>query len=465
MTPEEREAVEQMLLPQLKPYRGEVPAIAQIPEQGVSAADLLAQLADLAERERPRWRDGYASGAVYSGDPDHTGLLDAVYALYSQTNPLHPDLWPSVTKMEAEVVVMTVAMLNGGPAACGTVTSGGTDSILLAMYTYRELARARGTADPEIVAPVTAHAAFDKAAHYFGMPLRKVPVDESMRADVAAAADLIGPSTAVVVGSSVGFPHGVQDPIADLAALAAGAGAGFHTDACLGGFVLPWAEQLGAAVTPWDFRVPGVTSISCDTHKYGYAAKGTSVLAWADPEMRRAQYYATTDWPGGLYSTPTFAGSRSGGLIAAAWAALVSIGRQGYLEATRRILAAADVVRTGLAETPGLRVIGDPLWVIAFTTTEEEVSIYEVMERAGQRGWALNALQHPAAVHLAVTLRHTEPGVAERFVADIRWALDSVRAEPTGGMYAPLYGMAGAVETRGTVDDLLRTYTDVQYRV
>jgi sphinganine-1-phosphate aldolase len=468
MDTEQREAVAAMLEPDLKPYRGRFPGYDRLPEHGRDRVEVLAELTAMAEAERPRWEDGFASGAVYHGGREHIELLNAVYALFSQGNPLHADLWPSITKFEAEIVAMTSAMLHGGgaaaPGACGTVTSGGTESILLAMHTYRDHARAtRGVTEPEVVLPVTAHAAFDKAAQYFGLRLVKVGVGEDMRADVDAVAAALGERTVAVVGSAVGFPHGVADPIERMAELAASAGVGFHTDSCLGGFVLPWAERLGYPVAPFDFRVPGVTSISCDTHKFGYGAKGTSVLLWRDPELRRRQYYTTTDWPGGLYFSPTFAGSRPGALSAQAWAAMVTIGEDGYLSATRRVLETAARIRAGITGIAGLRVLGDPLWVIAFGS--DEVSVYDVLDNMAGLGWSLNGLANPAAVHLCVTQRHTRPGVVERFLHDLSRCVERARTDPGGGLMTPVYGLAAAPETRGEVDEVLRTYCDVLYRV
>ena len=466
MDGEEREAIAALLEPALKPYRTVYPTHDRLPARGLARDEVLAEMGEMSERERSRWADGFASGAVYHGGTDHIDFLNKVYALFSQANPLHPDLWPSVTKFEGEIVAMTAAMLHGDvgePAACGTVTSGGTESILLAMRTYRDHARAvRGVIDPEIVVPETAHAAFDKAAQYFGMRLVKVFVGDDMRADPAAVRDAITDRTVAVVGSAVQFPHGVIDPIEEMAAIAAEHGVGFHTDSCLGGFVLPFAEKLGYPVPPFDFRVPGVTSISCDTHKFGYAAKGTSVLLWRTPELRDVQFYATTDWPGGLYFSPTFAGSRPGALSAQAWAALVTIGEEGYLEATRAVLETAARIRAGIADIPGLRVLGDPLWVIAFTA--DGVGVYDILHRMTSRGWSLNGLQRPPAMHVCVTLRHTVDGVAERFLADLRASVEQARREPDGGLVAPVYGLAAAPQTQGQADEILRTYCGVLYR-
>jgi sphinganine-1-phosphate aldolase len=455
---------------QLKPYRDELPAYPRLPEEGVPRDEVAGLIERLAAAEEPRWRNGYASGAVYHGDPGHVAFLNRVYAAQSQSNPLHPDLWPSATKFEAEIVSMTADMLgarHADPAApvAGTVSSGGTESILLAMKTYRDFARARrGIAEPEIVAPVTAHAAFDKAAKYFDMTLVRVPVDAGFKADLGAMAGAITERTAVVVGSAPTFPHGVIDPIPEIAALAAGHGAGCHVDACLGGFIVPWAERLGYPVPPFDFRLPGVTSMSADTHKYGYAAKGSSVVLYRGKDLRQFQYYTTADWPGGLYLSPTFAGSRPGALSATCWAAMVSIGERGYTEAARRILETGARVRDGIGQIPGLRVLGDPLWVIAFAA-EDGLDVFQVLENMGARGWSLNGLRRPAAVHIAVTLRHTLPGVADRFLAHLRESVEEVRANPgvSTGM-APVYGMAASLPEE-LVHAMLGAYLDLTFEV
>ncbi|HZC71312.1 MAG TPA: aminotransferase class V-fold PLP-dependent enzyme [Jatrophihabitans sp.] len=455
---------------QLKPYRGQAPTFDRLPEVGQDRDDVARLVEEFAATEELRWRDGFASGAVYHGDPEHVAFLNGVYAAHSQSNPLHPDLFPSATKFEAEIVSMTAHMLGAQHAAAetpvvGAVSSGGTESILLAMKAYRDFARdRRGIADPEIVAPVTAHAAFDKAAKFFDMPLVRVDVGDDFKADPAAMADAMTDRTAVVVGSAPGFPHGVIDPIPELAALAAERGVGCHVDACLGGFIVPWAERLGYPIPPFDFRLAGVTSMSADTHKYGYAAKGTSVVLYRGNELRQFQFYAVTDWPGGLYLSPTFAGSRPGALSAECWAAMVSIGEQGYLDAARRILATGAQVREGVAAIPGLRVLGDPLWVIAFAA-DEGLDVYQVLENMGHRGWSLNGLQRPAAVHIAITLRHTLPGVAERFLADLADSVEEVRANPDvhTGM-APIYGMAGSLPPE-FVRGMLGAYLDLMFEV
>jgi sphinganine-1-phosphate aldolase len=460
-----------------KPYRDELPSVSRLPDHGRSHDEILGQMRQLQDRESTRWRDGFVSGAVYHGDPEHTELLEQAYAIHSQTNPLHSDLWPSITKYEAEIVAMTADMLGAreaGPGAdvCGTVSSGGTESILLAMKTYRDRARAEhGNDKPNIVAPETAHAAFDKAAQYFGIELRKIAVGPDLRADVRAMKKAVDRHTICIVGSAPTFPHGLIDPISELAAIAFAHKIGFHTDACLGGFVLPWARELGYPVPDFDFRVQGVTSISADTHKYGYAAKGTSVLLYRDKQLRRHQWFTVTNWPGGIYFSPTFAGSRPGGLSAACWAAMQSIGRQGYLDASKQILEAAAAIRTGIAAIPELKVLGEPLWVISFTAVDPEaLDIYRIADAMSKRRWNLNGLHRPSCVHIAVTLRHAKPGVVERFLNDLRESIAEVRATRLGhgdehGGMAPVYGLAATLPARGAISDILGMYMDALYEV
>jgi glutamate/tyrosine decarboxylase-like PLP-dependent enzyme len=454
--------------PSLKPYRNDFPVYSHLPPTGLDRKEILHQMVALRGREESRWKEGYVSGAVYNGDPDFIDFLDQVYAIHSQANPLHTDVWPSSTKFEAEIVAMTAEMLGASETVepiCGTVSSGGTESILLAMKTYRDRARElRGIRQPEMIVPVTAHTAFDKSAQYFGIKIIRIPVGSDFRADVEAASRSINHNTIALVGSAPSFPHGAIDPIEQLSTLALQHRIGFHTDACLGGFVLPWARKLGYPVPPFDFRLPGVTSMSADTHKYGYAAKGTSVVLYRGLELRRFQYFTASDWPGGLYFSPTLAGSRPGSLSAVCWAAMVAMGEAGYLDATRRILETATAIKKGISGIPDLYLLGDPLWVLAFGS--DTINMYQVMDHMRQKKWSLNPLQKPIAVHIALTLRHTQPGVAEKFIHDLQEAVAYVRTNPLEeGGSAPIYGMAAALPLRGVIREMLRRFADVLYKV
>ena len=454
----------------MKPYRKDFTTYDKFPEVGVARTKVLKDMRRIASMEEERWKDGYVSGAVYHGNAEHIAFLNKIYALYSQSNPLHSDLWPSASKFEAEIISMTANMLGasntgGTEEICGAVSSGGTESILLAMKTYRDRARAeKGITKPEMILPTTAHAAFDKAAHYFGIKQVRIPVGRDCRADVAAAEKAINKNTIVIIGSAPAFPHGVIDPIKELSELAFKNDIGFHTDACLGGFILPWAEKLGYYVPGFDFRLPGVTSISADTHKYGYTAKGTSVILYRSPELRQYQYYTTTEWPGGMYFSPTFAGSRSGALSAVCWACLVSIGEQGYLDATKKIMETADKIKKAIVDIPDLHIVGNPMWVIAFAS--ETLDIFRIMEYMTKKKWNLNGLHKPSCVHIAVTLRHTEEGVVERFIDDLREVVAYVKANPKPvGEGMPVYGMAASLPFRGMIGEMLKRYMDLYYKV
>lgn len=441
------------VLGDMHPYRGRFPTHARLPEKGRSREEIYQELATIASEEDRIWERGQVSGTIYHGGKDHYAFLNRVFSLFSHMNLLQRDMCPSGTKFEAEIVSMVADMLNAEAArqrnpedqVCGVVTSGGSESIQNAMLVYRDWARAeKGITQPEMVVPSTIHPAFEKGAHYFGIKLVRVPVDENYEADVDAMRAHITPNTIAIAASAGNYPHGIIDPLEKLSDLALEHKIGFHVDGCLGGFILPWIEKLGYPIPPFDFRLPGVTSMSCDTHKWGFSLKGTSVVLYRNPKLRRYQYFTTTNWAGGLYISPTFQGSRSAGLSAAAWAAMVTIGQEGYLEAVRRIMTAADTIRAGIATIPEIKIIGKTTFVIGMTS--DVVNIYHVNDYLASKGWRLNGLQSPPGVHFCVTLPQSQEGVAERFIADLRdavnYAKDPPRPEPISGA---VYGLAGAM--------------------
>lgn len=442
----------------------------ELPRAGLAQDAILKQLTEFATREAPMWRDGRVSGGVYHGDQKHLDFLNQVYALYSQANPLHADIWPSVARFEADIVNYTAKLLGGDPkasddaqAVCGTLSSGGTESIMLAMKAYRDFAREeRGIKRGNIVAPASAHPAFDKAAHTLDVELIKVPVGADGRADVDKMKAAVNSDTIVMVGSAPSFPHGVVDPIEELSTYAKSRGIGFHTDGCLGGFVLAFANEAGFRAPKFDFSLPGVTSMSADTHKFGYAAKGTSVVLYRGRGLRKYQYFTTPNWSGGLYATPGFAGSRPGALIASAWATMMALGREGYVANTKRVLETARTIRQSIEAIPELQVVGEPLWVIAFKS--DKVDVFRVLDEMTKRGWSLNGLQAPAAIHICVTLRHAQSGVAEKFASDLSESVKAVRdIPPSGEGMAPVYGLASSLPFKGIVGDLLTAYIDALY--
>jgi len=419
---DERSDLERML-DDLFPYRHTSTTFTRIPDQAVDRDSVLADIAQMAKAEDAQGDAGRVSGSLYSGDHEHYDFLTDVFGEFAHANVLQRDMYPSATKFEGEIVAMVANMLHA-PVPAGVVTSGGSDSLIHALYSYREDAReSRGVTRPNVVLPVTAHVALRKGAHWMGIEVRDVPVTDEFIADVPAMASAIDDQTIAVVGSAGDYAHGLIDPIPELGALAMERGIGLHVDACLGGFLLPWAEELGYDVPAWDFRVDGVTSISADTHKYGYALKGTSALIYRDTSLRARQWYSVTDWPGGLYLSPGLAGSRSGGLIASTWAAMVTTGRSGYLDRARALLIVNDTIKAGIREgIPELQIIGDPIFMTSFQS--DVVDVYLVNDALKKAGWRMNALQLPPALHFCVTGPNTQPGIAEAFVSDLRVAVD-----------------------------------------
>jgi sphinganine-1-phosphate aldolase len=403
----------------------------------------------------PSYKLGKLSGAVYHGGDDMEKVIVAAYQRYCVSNPLHPDVFPTIRKMEAEIVSMCLRMYNN-PEGAGTMTSGGTESIIMSMKTHRDWARAvKGITEPEIILPASAHAAFDKGAQYLGIKVHSVPVDTFTRkADMKRVKRAINANTIMLVGSAVNFPDGNQDDIAALGVLAQKHKTGLHVDCCLGSFIMPFLEKSGLSegekngkfkLQPFDFRVPGVTAISCDTHKYGFAPKGTSVIMYRDAELRRFQYYVTATWTGGVYASPSLSGSRPGALIAGTWAAMQYMGSEGYLESCRSIVTCARTIANAISETiPELYVLGSPPGpVVAFSSRTVDVKILEVGDLMSKRGWHLNALSGPAALHIACTRLTVE--AVDTFLADLKDSVKEAKTCPSGkGAMMTLYGLGNS---------------------
>lgn len=420
-----------------------------IPERGRDATAVLAELRERSQGDAD-WRHGRVFSLVYHANDAHEQLLHAAHAMYASTNLLNPIAFGSLKQMEREIVAAAATLFHE-PRAVGTVTSGGTESILCAVAAYRDRARKWR---PELVVPRTIHPAFDKAAHYFGVRLVKVDVGSDLRADVRAMARKISRRTIGLVASAPQYPHGVVDPIAELGALAQRKGLPLHVDACVGGFVLPWLERLGRPVPRWDFRVPGVTSISADLHKFAYAGKGASVLVWRSPADLRHQIFVATDFPGGIYASPTLLGTRPGGPVAAAWAALNTLGADGYLALARTAADAADRLRAGIAAIPGLALLGrGDATIVSYSS---KLDVYAIADRLEARGWTADRQHRPASIHLTVTANHA--AIVDDYLGDLRAAVADVRANPklAKSGSAPMYGMAGRMPIRRLVASNVR---------
>ncbi|XP_041921714.1 sphingosine-1-phosphate lyase 1 isoform X1 [Alosa sapidissima] len=434
----------------------------RLPPQGLTQEQVLQRIQEYQTLNEVDWTSGKVSGAVYWGDETLTKLLVQVYGDFAWSNPLHPDIFPGVRKMEAEVVRMTCEIFHGGPETCGTVTSGGTESILMACKAYRDMAYERGVKHPEIIAPVSVHAAFDKAAHYFGMKLVHVPLDKkTMKVDVKAMKRAISKNTAMLVCSAPQFPHGVLDPIEEVGKLAERYNLPLHVDACLGGFLIPFMDSAGFPLAPFDFRVKGVTSISADTHKYGYAPKGSSVVLYRNENYRHYQYFVAPDWQGGIYASPSAAGSRPGGIIAACWATMMHMGEKGYVDTTKKVIQTSRTIEAAMRKIDGIFVFGKPeVSVVAIGS--DVFDIYRLSNALTAKGWNLNTLQFPSSIHICVTVLHTQPGVADQFIGDVRELVGNIMKNPkekTTGMGA-IYGMAQSIPDRSLVTEISHGFLD-----
>jgi len=392
-----------------------------LPLKGTSKEIILSRMRAMRQDDVD-WRAGNVFSLVYSAGEAATDLLKEAYALFFSENALNPTAFPSLRQLETEVVAMSAGLLGGDGEMAGNMTSGGTESILMAVKTARDWGRARRPAieSPEMILPMSAHPAFEKAAHYFGVRPVRTLVGPDFRADVSAVRAAITPHTVLIVGSAPTYPHGVVDPIAELAQVAQEHETLLHVDACVGGFMLPFVRQLGYPVPDFDFSVPGVTSLSADLHKYGYAAKGASVILYRNRGLQRHQLFVYTDWPGGIYASPTVAGTRSGGAIAAAWAIMHYLGREGYLAIAEKVMQTAVRLREGISAIPGIHVLGEPHMSL-LAVGSDALDIYEVGDEMSLRGWHLDRQQFPPSLHLTVNYAHIER--ADAFLDDLAAAV------------------------------------------
>jgi sphinganine-1-phosphate aldolase len=394
-----------------------------LPKSGQPASRVLAELDELARKDVD-WKAGRAFSLAYYAGPEVHALATEANARFHSTNALNTGAFPSLARMQSDVVSAVAGLLGGGGEAAGFMTSGGTESLLLAVKAARARGRARGITAPEMVLPTTAHAAFEKAAAYFDVRSVRVPVGDDFRADAAAMARATTANTVLLVGSAPAYPQGVIDPIAEIAAVAAERGITCHVDACMGGITLPMLERLGRPIPPFDFRVPGVTSISVDLHKYGYAAKGASVILHRNRELRRDQTFRTDNWLGGIYASSGILGTKSGGPIAAAWAVLRHLGEEGYLRLTRTAREAFEALVAGLRATPGVRVLGEPeATLVAFGF--DDADAFAVGDALARRGWVVDQQQPPPSLHCTVHAGHAP--IVEEFLAALRESLAEVR--------------------------------------
>jgi sphinganine-1-phosphate aldolase len=422
-----------------------------IPPKGRSYNDVLEEMESFRQKD-VNYHQGRTCSLVYHLSNEHTNFLKQAHGLYFSENALNPMAFQSLKRFEHEVIRMTADVLHGDENVVGTMTSGGTESCLLPVLTYRELAKRRkhfGSFTPEMIAPESIHVAWEKGAKYFGVKMVSIPLQENYQVDLKALKKRINPNTIMIVASAPSYPHGVIDPIEELGQIAVNHQIPFHVDSCLGGFMLPFMKMEGYKVPPFDLSVPGVTSISADVHKYGYAAKGASTILYRNINYLKHQFFIHQNWPGGVFASPALLGTRPGGSIAAAWAALNAIGIDGYRKISRTTMETTKKLIDGINGIEGLKVMGKPaMSVFAFTSTVKEVNIFAVGDQMEERGWHVDRLQRPEGLHAMVTPAHQQ--VTEEYLEDLKASVEIVRLEPNLGAKgnAAMYGMIAHVPFR-----------------
>lgn len=465
----------------------------------------MSEMTEIKSRDAV-WRNGRLFGYIYHPGVKESRVIEKAYQMFFYENALNPSLFNSLKKFENETVAMVADLLHGGPETAGNLTTGGTESILMAVKTARDKARADHPeiSEPEILVPLSIHPAFEKAAHYVNVRVVHLPVQEDKRLDAAAMEKAITKNTILLVGSAPCFPHGVIDPIGEIGQLGLKYKIPVHVDSCLGGMMLPFAEKLGYPVPPFDFRVPGVTSISADLHKYGYSAKGASVILYIDYAFRKYQYFVYTDWSGGLYGSTTMMGTKCGGPIAAAWAIIRYLGSEGYLRKAGEVMKTTVRLQDGINSIPGLSVVGKPAMSV-FAFTSDKYDIFAIGDELTAMGWHLDRLQFPNCLHMTVS--NGNIGQADDFIEALKMAVDKVagmkvqkissqltisvikglskilpqkwfnkfskaaaslfKQDSSGkpGKSAAMYGITASIDNRKNVHDMVLDVLDRMYRV
>ncbi|XP_076803824.1 uncharacterized protein LOC143447526 isoform X1 [Clavelina lepadiformis] len=465
--------------------------VVTIPQKGIAIDELRQELVALKAGDGTQVEDGRLFAYVYTtegprmelqkeafsmftnmtlsdANSEHAGIVNAYVEAFMHDNALNPMVFPSLRKFENEVVSMTANMLNGDSKVVGSITSGGTESILMAMKTHRDRARSLKPkiTQPNVIAPASIHPAFEKAAHYFNMTMKHVPVNkQTLICDVAEYEKKIDSNTILLLASAPSYPQAILDPVEEISRVAERHNLPLHVDACFGGFMLPWVEKLGVKIPKWDFRLPGVTSISADLHKYGFATKGASAVCYRNSSIRKHQFFAFSGWSGGLFVSPTMAGTRPGGHLAGAWAALRAMGQDGFIDMARQLMDTANKMKDGINRIQGLQVLGKPLMsAFAFASNDKDVSIFGVADVMEKKGWKLEVQRNPDSVHCTILPGHIKS--ASQWLTDLKEAVDYIRAHGTDTKQgnSAIYGMLSVVPSDGIIDNFLVDLFDEIYK-
>ncbi len=467
------------------------------PEKGRPQKEVLSELQERSGKDI-RWKEGRSFAYVYQANKQLDDFVQQAYLSYMKENPVNPGAFPGLKQMAEEVVNMAGKLFHLPKGGSGTFTSGGSESIFLAVLAARNrFLKNKPNRQTEIVIPSTGHPAFHKAAHYFGMKARIAPVNKAFEASPQAMQALINENTALLVASAPSFPHGIVDPIAEIGKVAIQHDIPLHVDACVGGFVLPFLKRGGVQIPDFDFAIEGVSSLSADLHKYGYAAKGASLVFFRKTALRRESFFAFSDWPGGLYGSTHITGSRSGGAIAAAWALIQHLGLEGYTQLAMQAWEARQKILSGLAAFPELYVLGKPQLSL-FALASDQINIYDLADQLGALGWYIERQQAPPSLHFNITAAHQE--VADDFLQDVKKALEKMNGKKSFGFRqtlsdcllkslhrllpeklftqirrqaakllpknradspsAPLYGMTESLKKTGNLEELIKDFLE-----
>lgn len=421
------------------------------PVKGRPFDEILEELNSFGSND-PDYKNAKTWSLVYYLNEDYTKFLQEAYGKYFSANGLNPTAFKSLKRLEKEILKFTAQLFHVDDNACGVVTSCGTESCMLAVKTYRDLGRSKGIRKPEMIIPETAHVAWDKGAEYFGVKVRRAPLADDWRVDVKAVEKMINKNTVMLLGAAPEYPHGIIDPIEDLSKLAVAHNIPLHVDACVGGYILPFISMSGRELPLWDFRVEGVTSISADIHKYGFAAKGASCIMYRNVDYFKHQVFVHESWPGGVFASPAFLGTRPGGAYAAAWAAIQANGIEGYTELARRTVEIAERLKEGITAIDGLELIGDPkASLFAYRSVDPAINIFSVGDIMEEKGWHIDRLQHPDALHAMVTASHDK--VVDQYLEDLRASVAYAKEHPelADSGQAATYGMISHIPLRGMV--------------
>lgn len=424
---------------------------SKIPEKGRPYDEILEELETFAADD-PDYKNARTWSLVYYLDDEYTQFLEKAYTKFFSANGLNPTAFRSLKRFEKEVIGFTAELFHVDEEACGVMTAGGTESCMLAVKTYRDWAREKGMKKPEMIVPETAHVAWGKGAEYFGVKIRRAKLAPDYRVDVNEVEKLINKNTIMILAGAPEYPHGMIDPVEELSAIALRHKIPFHVDACVGGYILPFIEASGTKLPLWDFRVPGVTSISADIHKYGFAAKGASCIIYRSIEHFKHQVYVEHDWPGGVFASPALLGTRPGGAYAAAWAAIQANGMEGYTKLAVRTMNAVNRMKEGIKSIPELQLIGNPpASLISYRSVDSDVNIFAVGDVMQSKGWHVDRLQRPDALHAMITAPHEK--VVDEYINDLKNSVAYVKEHPELAEQgeAATYGMIAHIPLKGMV--------------